>query len=145
MRDDLEPVTGRLQIEGVCPICERRTTYGSEGGDLRDALICRTCPGGSVPRERAVALVLNEVRPHWRWLAIHECAPAARGISVKLRRNCWRYVASNFFPAEPGGAVVHGLRNENLEQQTFRDGSFDIVVTIDVFEHLFDPEAAMRE
>jgi SAM-dependent methyltransferase len=92
-----------------------------------------------------LALVLREARRNWRWLAIHECAPASRGISVKLRRNCLRYVASNFFPAEPAGAIIHGLRNENLERQTFRDGSFDVVVTIDVFEHLFDPAAAMRE
>ncbi len=40
----------------------------------------------------------------------------------------------------------HGRwRNENLEAQTFADACFDVVVTQDVFEHLFHPGRAMRE
>lgn len=38
-----------------------------------------------------------------------------------------------------------GWRCENLEAQTFEDACFDVVITQDVFEHLFDPEAAFRE
>ncbi len=36
-------------------------------------------------------------------------------------------------------------RNENLEARTFADACFDVVVTQDVFEHLFHPGRAMRE
>jgi SAM-dependent methyltransferase len=38
-----------------------------------------------------------------------------------------------------------GWRNGNLENQTFEDGSFDVVLTQDVFEHLFNPGLAARE
>lgn len=134
-----------LRIEGFCPICERQTAYTADGPYLRNTLTCTTCPGGSVPRERAVALVLNETRPNWRALAIHECSPAPRGISVKLKEQCANYVATNYFPNASAGSVVLGQRNENLERQTFADESFDLVITIDVFEHLLDPAAAMRE
>jgi SAM-dependent methyltransferase len=134
-----------LRIEGVCPICERQTVYEADGPYLRNTLTCTTCPGGSVPRERAVALVLNETRPNWRKLAIHECSPAPRGISVKLQQQGAKYVATNFFPDKPPGSTVQNHRNENLERQTFADASFDLVITVDVFEHLFDPAAAIRE
>jgi SAM-dependent methyltransferase len=40
---------------------------------------------------------------------------------------------------------VDGRRSEDLEQLTFPDASFDLFVTQDVFEHLFDPAAAFRE
>ena len=135
-----------LRIEGVCPICERRTVYEADGPYFRNTLTCPTCPGGgSLPRERAVALALNETRPNWRSLAIHECSPSTRGISPKLQLQCANYVATNYFPEKPFGEIVLNLRNENLERQTFADASFDIVITIDVFEHLFDPAAAARE
>lgn len=133
------------RIEGFCPICERETVYEASGPYFRSTLICKTCPSGSVPRERAVALALNETRPHWRTLAVHECSPAPRGISVKLARTCLDYTPTNYFEGEAPGAIVRGHRNENLERQTFADERFDVVVTIDVFEHLFDPAAALRE
>jgi SAM-dependent methyltransferase len=40
---------------------------------------------------------------------------------------------------------VNGIRCENLEHLSFDDESFDLHVTQDVFEHLFDPAAAFRE
>jgi SAM-dependent methyltransferase len=36
-------------------------------------------------------------------------------------------------------------RNENLEHLTFADSSFDLVVTLDVMEHVNDPDAVIRE
>lgn len=41
--------------------------------------------------------------------------------------------------------MVDGFRNEDLEQQTFPDNSFDIVVTQDVMEHIYNPEKAFQE
>ena len=134
-----------LTIEGHCPICETKATYQARGPWLRGSLICQSCPGGSVPRERAVALTLNRTRVNWRELAIHKSSPADRGISRKMRQEAPRYIASHYFADAPLGETVRGFRNENLEAQTFADHSLDIVITIDVFEHLFDPAAAFRE
>lgn len=139
--DDAEAF--HLRIEGRCPICEALTTYEANGPWLRGTLICLKCQ--SVPRERAVALVLDEVRPLWRAQAIHESSPCDRGISPKMRAECRNYIASHYFDNEPLGSMVGAFRNEDLERQTFANESFDIVVTIDVFEHLFDPAAALRE
>jgi SAM-dependent methyltransferase len=110
---------------------------------FRDHLVCSNCE--SLVRERAVALVLNELAPNWRALRIHESSPADRGISKKMRLQAPRYLASYFFPDKPAGEFVGHLRNENLEKQTFFDETFDIVVTLDVMEHVFDPAKVYKE
>lgn len=105
--------------------------------------MCSGC--GSIPRERALALVLAQCLPMWRGLAIHKSSPANRGISVKLKNECRKYTATQFYPGENLGIIVKGFRNENLEQQTFQDGIFDLVVTLDVMEHVNEPDVVFRE
>jgi SAM-dependent methyltransferase len=128
---------------GYCPICEAVTEFRATTRWYRESLRCSGC--GSVPRERALALVLSRSFPNWRNLTIHESSPANRGISPKMKRECAGYVATQFFPGEALGAVIRGFRNENLEAVTFADGQFDLVVTLDVMEHVNRPEAVMRE
>jgi len=62
-----------------------------------------------------------------------------------MKTNVSSYVASGYFPDKPFGTVVDGLRNEDLEHQTFPDASFDIVFHLDILEHLFDPFRALNE
>ena len=38
-----------------------------------------------------------------------------------------------------------GWRNEDLENQTFADETFDLVISQDVMEHIFNPEKAFSE
>jgi SAM-dependent methyltransferase len=85
--------------------------------------------------------------PEWRMMAIHESSPVERGASPRLKRECSAYTASFYDPAVPLGAIhpQHGYRCENLEQLTFADGSFDLVLTQDVFEHIFHPDRAIKE
>jgi SAM-dependent methyltransferase len=128
---------------GVCPICEAPATFSASNPWFRDHLVCPSC--GSIPRERALAVVLNSQFPGWRAMAIHESSPAQRGISVKLARDCADYTATQFFPDEPLGATVRGFRNENLEHQTFGDAAFDLVISLDVMEHVNEPQAVLSE
>jgi SAM-dependent methyltransferase len=128
---------------GFCPICAAPARFQARQAWYRDHLFCSGC--GSIPRERALALVLERRFPDWRRLAIHESSPAERGISKKLARECPGYVASQFFPGEPPGATVRGFRNENLEALSFPDASFDLVVTLDVMEHVNQPDVVLRE
>jgi SAM-dependent methyltransferase len=72
---------------------------------------------------------------------IHESSPARDFI----RRYCPRYSCSFFFEGVSLGAQHQGARCENLEQLTFADDTFDLFVTQDVFEHVFQPDRAVRE
>ncbi len=138
-------IPGALFVsDGFCPVCAVGTTFVAYGEWLRDHYVCARC--GSVPRERALMVVLEAVVPSWRTLRVHESSPG-RPASDKLRRECPSYIATHYFP-DPDvapGSVRDGFRCENLEAQTFADGAFDLVITQDVMEHVLDPGAAFRE
>jgi SAM-dependent methyltransferase len=91
--------------------------------------------------------VIRTRYPNWREVKIHESSPGNRGASVKLAKECKNYTATQFDPNLPFGSIhlANGYRSEDLEKQTFADESFDIVVSQDVMEHIFDAEAAFRD
>lgn len=133
-----------LRMTGECPVCETSARFTAEDPSwVRDTLFCDAC--GSLPRDRAFALLLAELLPEWRRLRIHESSPAPRGISRKLMQEARLYVGTHYHPDRAVGEMVGGFRNENLERQGFDDASFDLVVTLDVMEHVNDPAAVFRE
>jgi SAM-dependent methyltransferase len=130
---------------GICPICEKPVTFSAKESWFRDHLFCSFC--GSIPRERALMKVISNYFPNWRDLNIHESSPGGRGASIKLHNECKAYSASQFYPdITPGHAhPSSGYRCEDLEKLTFSDNSFDLFISQDVMEHIFDPEAAFKE
>jgi SAM-dependent methyltransferase len=84
--------------------------------------------------------------PQWRNLSIHESSPVlGRGPNRRLAREAPAYITSQYYAGVAPGAIVNGVRSENLEHLSFQSESFDLHLTQDVFEHLFDPAAAFRE
>jgi SAM-dependent methyltransferase len=84
--------------------------------------------------------------PQWRDLTIHESSPVSgRGASRRLQNEAPGYVPSHYYPNVAAGQIVNGVRCEDLENLSFDDESFDLHLTQDVFEHLFNPAAAFRE
>lgn len=134
-----------FEHSGYCPICETPAIFRSAEPWFRDHLFCQSC--GSIPRERALMKVIADFYPNWRELKIHETSPGGRGASIKLHTECESYTASQYYPDIAPGAVhkESGYRCENLEALTFPDESFDLFVSQDVMEHIFDPEAAFKE
>ena len=134
-----------LTVEGHCPICEQEVIFSSKLEWLRDHFFCSGC--GSIPRERALMQVIKDYYPNYKSLKIHESSPGGRGTSVKLRNECPGYSSSHFYPDLELGKThaAHGHRCENLECLTFEDNEFDLFITQDVMEHIYDPEKAFRE
>lgn len=83
--------------------------------------------------------------PNWRELTVFESSPSPRGASVKLQKECRNYLSAFYFQGKELGTMVDCYRNENLEDLTMEDMSFDLVVTQDVMEHLYYPEKAFKE
>ena len=77
----------------------------------------------------------------WEKKKIHESSPSNDLIS----RYCTSYSFSQYFDGANEGSLVDGVRCENLESLSFPDCTFDIFITQDVFEHIFDPERAAKE
>ena len=134
-----------LNAPGHCPSCEQEVVFRADGPWLRDEFLCPAC--GSIPRERALMRVIELHYPGFRQLDIHEAGAIPRGASARLARDVAGYVVSQYDPTIPFGSVhpTRGYRSEDLESQTFPDGSLDLVVTQDVLEHVFEPERALRE
>ena len=134
-----------FQHYGYCPICEAPARFVADRLWFRDALVCERCR--SIPRERALMEILKSHYPQWRTLAIHEAGPVLRGVSARCAAECPGYVVTQYDPAIGFGNrhPVRGYRSEDLERQTFPDEVFDVVITQDVFEHLFRPDLAIRE
>ena len=69
------------------------------------------------------------------------------GVSSLLLNECPSYSRSHYFPEiTPGQKDLRtSSRCENLESLTFNDSTFDLFLTQDVMEHVFNPAAAFRE
>ncbi len=133
-----------LEHKGFCNTCDSQVTFNAMNSWLRDHFLCSNC--GSIPRERALMYAIETYYPNFRDLRIHESSPGGRGASLKLLDQCSKYTASHFDTSVPLGSIASsGYRSEDLQNLTFEDESFDLVVTQDVIEHLFEPEKAFTE
>lgn len=147
---DAAPQDATERFRTRCPICDEVRTFvcNDDFWWCRDGMASPECElYGCVTRERAIAAAIFSVfdRATLRGLAIHEAAPVMRGLALWMRDQCPGYVRSGYFPGRPFGDTIDDVRNEDLEHQTFADDTFDLVVHLDVMEHLFDPFQALRE
>jgi SAM-dependent methyltransferase len=142
-RSSLSP--SHLESVGYCPTCARPSRFCSKDAWLRDHFLCVNC--GSLPRERALMYAVERYYPDFRDLSIHESSPAPRGASARLKRECPGYQTSQYDPSVAFGQPhpEYGYRSEDLEASTFDDDTFDLVITQDVFEHLFHPERGFAD
>ncbi len=132
-----------LENPGYCPTCDQEVTFIARNKWFRDHYVCANC--GSIPRERALMLLIDQRFPNWRSLSIHESSPGNRGASTRLSSGCSNYIPSQYFADEQPGSTVGRFRCENLEALTFADESIDLHVTQDVMEHVFHPSKVFRE
>lgn len=130
-------------FHGECPICEKPTVFVAYEAYFRNSLVCPHC--WSLPRERALMTTLSRVVPGWHNLRIHESSPSPRGVSNRLQTECKSYVPTQFFPGVTLGSMEGGVRCEDLENQTFPAEAFDLVITQDVMEHVFEPAKVHQE
>lgn len=132
-----------MKSSGHCPTCERDVDFVAYNAWLRDHFVCSNC--GSLPRERALMIVIDTYFPNWRHSIIHESSPNRRGTSVRLAKECSHYISSQFVHNFSLRSIFQRKRCENLEALTFDDNSIDLHVTQDVIEHVFHPSKVFSE
>lgn len=147
-----EVLRRRTAVAGRCPVCGRRTAFVQVGASVREALLCVVCR--STSRERHVAAVLLELLGGARNLATvardglrHDLYSAAgHGPLHRLLAADPRFTFSDLVPdAALGARLPGGAWQQDLEQLSFADESFDVVVTEDVLEHVRHPDRALAE
>lgn len=129
--------------KGNCICCDKDVYFIARNPWLRDHFRCSNCH--SIPRERALMFVIEKEYPEWESLKILESSPGRRGHSIKLKKKCKNYHQSHYHMHKPLGAMIDGFQNENLENLTFDDNVFDLIITSDVMEHIYNPEKAFKE
>ncbi len=142
-RDGMKMNPPVLKSSGHCSTCDCEVDFVAYDTWLRDHFVCSNC--GSIPRERALMVVIDTYFPNWRDSIIHESSPFNRGASVRLAKECSKYLTSQFLPEHSPGSIVGGIRCENLEALTFADESIDLHITQDVLEHVFHPSKVFSE
>jgi len=122
-------------------------------GLLRETLQCRKC--GSTMRNRSLAEVvlkaldqassIKEVAANEK-LGLRILDTDSFSVMAQLLSHHKNYVRTSFIPDQPFGKEVEANRyNVNLENITFVDNSFDMILTSDVAEHIRDINTAHEE
>jgi SAM-dependent methyltransferase len=160
---------GAPYLAGRCTICGQHSVFFCPDQRLyRESLHCAECGGTSRYRSisrgvlRAVRELTGVEAPSIAELSSRRDAPRVRyydtqvpfsleaaGYRTPELLGCcgWIDVSCSLYkPGRPPGEVLGpGWSNQNLEQLTYEDGAFDVVVTSDVMEHVRLADRAHRE
>jgi GT2 family glycosyltransferase/SAM-dependent methyltransferase/glycosyltransferase involved in cell wall biosynthesis len=146
-------------LTGLCRVCEREVnflvdrqcgaveTQGIWTPNWRERMVCPCC--GLNNRQRMMALaarnavkryrdrrpevyLMEQVTSIFHWM--NTCVPQAHCTGSE-------YLGEDIAP----GKVIKGIRHEDVERLSFPDGSFDLVISNDVLEHVVNPRKALEE
>jgi SAM-dependent methyltransferase len=151
-----EQLALRGRTPGFCPACGHWTWFVGWVDDLRETGRCRACLATN--RQRQLVQLLCDALSH----RLSRTVRSLRDIPTSTRlaiyntetigpiherlRDLPGYVCSEYFgPDCAPGAMVNGVRHEDLQVLSFADDSFDFVLSSDVFEHIPDPYRAFAE
>jgi SAM-dependent methyltransferase len=140
-------LSGRVTF--FCPVCGRRSLLTWGRAALRETVLCFAC--GSYNRQRQVAAVVLAGHPGCSSLQSLPAGPRvlnteSGGALHAALCHLPGYVCSEYFgDGHASGDLVDGRLHQDLMATSFPDGSFDLVVSSDVFEHIPHPYAAHAE
>lgn len=153
------PRVAPLPKRGMCPACGRESFFlVAENGKLmermadwpydaevlaalatRENYLCVWC--GRNFRMRQLAAIAH---PFIEGADVYE--PAAFGVfSRGQRKMAQSYTVSEYVDEGRPGASIRGLRHEDITALTFKDNTFDLVITSELFEHVDDPWQGFAE
>lgn len=139
----------------ICSICGYKGDFIVEGVGKRDDYRCQFCR--SMVRQRDVAQVILDEFGRGAALSLSEAIrkkflddveiyeAGMQGPIHKSLSTLPRYVNSYFWENVPPGSIKNNVRCEDLTDLTFPGHSFDLIISLEVFEHIFDVTAAIEE
>lgn len=142
---------------GWCDACSQasrfRCDWGyAEGGvpNFRERLVCEQCQLNA--RQRLVVRVVRELggldgeAPRDEPLDIYLYEQVTPLYQVMRQLSGASVVGSEYLGHDvPPGTHRGGIRHEDAQNLSFADGTFDMIVSNDVYEHVPDFEVALRE
>lgn len=138
------------QISGNCAICGNGVRFLAFTDNLRESGHCPRC--GCSNRQRQMAWMLRHEfdlkidRPLELPADLSIYNTEANGPLHELLRHHSHYKCSEYWGDKAVyGQTVNGVCNEDLQELSFADASFDVVLSSDVLEHMPQPYRAHAE
>jgi len=141
----------KLKIVPIkCEVCGKLTfALNHNPENLRESLNCHNC--NSTTRQRQMAKLicnkfgissLNQISGIKKKIYNTESSGPIHNKLLKAKN----YYFSEYFGENyKSGEKVNGIRNENLNHLSFKNETFDLVLSSDVFEHIATPFKAHGE
>lgn len=103
---------------------------------------CLTCGASAV--HMSLAKAVRSRVPNLQNARVHELS--SRGPFVAYLRRCAGSLSlSEYFDGVSPGEEVDGVRCEDVERLTFEAGTFDLITSTDVFEHVANDSQGLSE
>lgn len=140
---------------GQCSVCGLAQVFSRSLRAIRETYRCRSCKASLREREQASALLECLPGPRSASLAMLVLDEASRGLRIyepgtmgpfrPFLQQLPAYRQSDYYPDGPGSRKNPDLPHEDLQALNYGDGSFDVVLTSDILEHVRHPRRAMEE
>lgn len=144
-------------VKGFCVPCEKKVSFlvdMESGGrrhetgwtpNWRERLECPSCRMNN--RQRLIATLVKQMlsaRQGQQVYFMEQVTPIYHWASARFREHS--LTGSEYLGYEyEGGTSVRGIRHEDVENLSFGDEYFDLIVSNDVFEHVPNPAKAFAE
>jgi SAM-dependent methyltransferase len=143
-----------FSLDGFCVPCGRPSTFRlnrrplfaaeTSGPNWREGLHCEGC--GMNNRIRSMAWITERVAGERERPQIYATERRTAFYDWLATRYGEGVVGSEYLdPTVEPGRVVDGIRHEDVERLSFDDAKFDVVVSMDVLEHVNDPARAIEQ
>lgn len=136
-----------------CFVCGKSTGfYIDDGATLLREARCENC-GASIRNSDLAKAIVNVIIG--RGVSLREGLDQLQGKKILEAQSCGAinnllrsvsgFVCFEYFDGVKPGTDKNGILCNDLEALTFRDNSFDLVITQDVLEHVVHPNRALAE
>lgn len=142
----------QMSVSGYCQVCgceqDFQLDFQYSSGKMPNFRERLSCPGcGLNNRQRfLVSTVLKYLnkRPEAKVYLYEQVTLVFKELQKHLGTEC--VTGSEYISTDlKSGTVINGIRHEDAENLSFADGSFDVVVSCDVFEHVNEYKKCFRE
>ena len=149
--------TKTFEVDGFCVPCNKEVSFlvdMKSGGTFqqnvwlpnwRERLECPFCQMNN--RQRLVATLIKQAlngHPKKNIYLMEQITPIFRWVTQTFSEH--HIVGSEYLGFEyDNGAVVNGIRHEDVENLSFSDDHLDMIISNDVFEHVPKPSRAFAE
>ncbi len=144
---------------GLCNLSGTPTEFSIAHHNLRETVVATSSNSYNRQRQLVCAIsiglfghpyaTIDEIAAHINFYNLKLFTAEANAALFLYLKRLLRpelfYYSEYFGPDYQSGQMVNGVRHEDLQQTSFPDETFDIVLTAEVFEHIPDAIKAERE